>query len=358
MLRLAVLRILESYFRHRWLYLVPFIFLTIVGGIYIVIKSPEYQASGVIFVQSETLLSSLSGVAPDGFAWVTASDASASELNELLQTNSFVRAVISQTDLEVEMDQGREIVDKTIELVRKSVSVRSIGSNQVLILASHKDANVVFQLVNSVVENHIKWQTNASMNESVSAQEFFADLILKYRSDLENTQNELDDYLITHPEPIRGERTEVEMLAIARLQSEVDLATERYSSALNKEEDARLVLAQVESNIRQTYFLVDAPTVPEETETSKLDLAVILAVFMIAGGILSVVSIVGGALLDQTFRFAYDVEHLLGLPVLTEIAAPIPERGSRKKAKKDAKGKTTLVMNEESAIELKDKVVI
>lgn len=358
MLRLAVLRILESYFRHRWLYLVPFVFLTILGGIYIVIKSPEYQASGVIFVQNETLLSSLSGVAPDGFAWVTASNASASELNELLQTDSFVRAVISQTDLEDEMDQGREVVKKTIELVRKSVTVRSIGSNQVLVLASHKDANVVFQLVNAVVENHIQWQTNASMNESVAAQEFFADLILKYRSDLENAQRELDDYLITHPEPIRGERTEIEILAIARLQSEVDLATERYSSALNKEEDARLVLAQVESNIRQTYFLVDAPTVPEETETSKLDLVVILAVFMVAGGILSVVGVIGGALMDRTFRFPFDVEHILELPVLTEIAAPISDRGSRRKAKRDAKEKTTLVINGDSAIELQDKVVI
>ncbi len=358
MLRLAVLRLLESYFRHRWLYLLPFAFLTVLGIAYIVLKSPEYQASGVVFVQQETLLSSLSGVAPDGFAWVTASDASASELNELLQTDSFIRAVISQTDLEDEMDQGREVVKKTIELVRKSVTVRSIGSNQVLITASHKDANVVFQLVNAVVENHIQWQTNASMNESVSAQEFFADLILKYRADLENAQNELDDYLITHPEPIRGQRTEVEMLAIARLQSQVDLATERYSSALNKEEDARLVLTQVESNIRQTYFLVDAPTIPEETETSKLDLVVILLVFMIAGGILSAVSIIGGTLLDQTFRFTYDVEHLLGLPVLTEIAAPIPDRGSRKKAKRDAKEKTTLVINGDSSIELKDKVII
>lgn len=358
MLRLAVLRILESYFRHRWLYLLPIVFLTIIGGVYIATLDPEYEASGVVFVQRETLLSSLSGVAPDGFAWVTASDASASELNELLQTDSFIRAVILQTDLEEEMDQGRETVEQTIDMVRKSVWARSIGSNQMQISASHEDANVVFQLVNSVVENHIQWQTNASMNDSLSAQEFFTDLIQKYTLDLENAQRELDDYLIAHPEPIRGDRTEIEILAISRLQSQVDLATSRLSSALNKEEDARLALSQVESNIRQTYFLVDAPTIPEDTETSKVQLAASLVIFMVAGGILSAVSVVGGTLLDRTFRFPYDVEHFLELPVLTEIAAPVKARGKRKRFKKSTVEQPSLAMNGDSAIELKDQVAI
>jgi uncharacterized protein involved in exopolysaccharide biosynthesis len=358
MLRLAILRILESYFRHRWLYLLPIVFLTALGGVYIAALSPEYQASGVVFVQRETLLSSLSGVAPDGFAWVTASDASASELNELLQTDSFIRAVILQTDLEEDMDMGREAVEETIDMVRKSISVRSIGSNQMQISASHEDANVVFQLVNSVVENHIQWQTNASMNDSLSAQEFFAELIQKYSLDLENAQRELDDYLITHPEPIRGDRTEIEVLAISRLQSQVDLATSRLSSALNKEEDARLALSQVESNIRQTYFLVDAPTIPEDTETSKVELAATLVIFMVAGGIFSAVSVVGGTLLDRTFRFPYDVEHILELPVLTEIAAPVKPRRKLRKSRKVAAEQPSLSVNEDSAIEFKDQVAI
>ncbi|MCB9420727.1 MAG: lipopolysaccharide biosynthesis protein [Ardenticatenaceae bacterium] len=358
MLRLAVLRLLESYFRHRWLYLLPIVLLTILGGVYIVTAKPEYRARGVVYVQQETLLSSLTAVAPDGFTWMTAADASASQLNELLQTDSFVRAIIMETDLEENMNMGRDAVVETILKVRESVWAQSIGSNQMLITASSENAEIAYQLVNAVVENHIQWQVNASRQDSVAAQEFFADLIEKYQQDLETTQQELDDYLILHPEPVRGDRPETEVLAISRLQSKVDLATNRYSSALDKEEEARLALAQTESVIRQTYFLIDAPSLPEDTETSKKDLAITLAIFMVAGGVLSVIGVVGGALIDRTFRFPSDVEHLLELPVLTSISAPPRERRKRRKSKEAAVAKPAEVMDVDTAVELKDRVAV
>lgn len=358
MLRLAVLRLLESYFRHRWLYLLPIILMTILGGVYIVNAKPEYRARGVVYVQQETLLSSLTAVAPDGFTWMTAAEASAAELNELLQTDSFVRAIILDTNLEENMNLGRDAVIETILEVRESVWAQSIGSNQMLITSSNEDANIAFQLVNAVVENHIQWQINAARQDSVAAQEFFVDLIEKYQQDLGTAQQELDDYLILHPEPVRGDRSEIEVLAISRLQSQVDLATTRYSSALDKEEEARLALAQVASVIRQTYFLIDAPSLPEDTETSKKDLAVTLAIFMVAGGVLSVIGVVGGALLDRTFRFSIDVEHLLELPVLTTISAPPQERRKFRKSKKAAITEPTQAMDVDSAVELKDQVAV
>lgn len=356
MLQLAILRLLESYFRHRWLYLLPIVFLALVGGLYIYTLKPEYRATGVVYVQQESLLSSLTAVAPDGFTWMTAADASAAQLNELLQTDSFVRAIILETDLEEEMDKGRDAVSETIETVRKSVWAQSTGSNQMLITGSNEDSQVAYQLVNATVENHIQWQMNSARKDSVSAQEFFVDLIEKYRLDLEATQQELDDYLILHPEPIRGDRSEIENMAISRLQSRVELATSRLSSALDKEEEARLALAQIESVIRQQYFLIDAPSIPEDTETSTKDLAVTLAIFMIAGGIVSVVGIVGGTLLDRTFRFPVDVNVLIELPVLTSVAAPPPVRDRRKKTKKAAKETAAVVNDVDTAIELKDRV--
>jgi uncharacterized protein involved in exopolysaccharide biosynthesis len=358
MLRLAVLRLLESYFRHRWLYLLPIVLMTILGGVYIVTMKPEYTARGVVYVQQETLLSSLTAVAPDGFTWMTAADASAAQLNELLQTDSFVRAIIQGTDLEENMNMGRDMVIETILKVRESAWAQSIGSNQMLITASSEDAKIAFQLVTAVVENHIQWQVNASRQDSVAAQEFFVDLIQKYRQDLETAQQDLDDYLVVHPEPVRGNRTEIEVLAISRLQSQVDLATTRYSSALDKEEEARLALAQIESVIRQTYFLIDAPSLPENTETSKKDLAVTLAIFMVAGGVLSVIGVIGGALLDRTFRFPVDVDHLLELPVLTSISAPPRERHKVSRFKRAAAAKSAQAVEVDSGIELKDQVVV
>jgi hypothetical protein len=48
-----------------------------------------------------------------------------------------------------------------------------------------------------------------------------------------------------------------------------------------------------------------------------------MAIFVAVGVILAIVAIVGGMLLDRSFRLPVDVEHGLGLPVL----ALIPESG-------------------------------
>ena len=60
-----------------------------------------------------------------------------------------------------------------------------------------------------------------------------------------------------------------------------------------------------------------APLTPER---SLKEIFVTLAIFMMAGFGISVVGIVGGALLDDSLRFPIDVVYGLNLPVLTMIA--------------------------------------
>jgi len=71
MFQLVLLRITETYFRHRWLYLLPIALMTVVGLIYPITVSSTYMTSGTIYVQDETLLATLNAVQNDGFGWVT-----------------------------------------------------------------------------------------------------------------------------------------------------------------------------------------------------------------------------------------------------------------------------------------------
>ncbi len=354
MLRLVVLRVLESYFRHRWLYLLPIIIMGVVSILYIVNLKPTYQAGGVVYVQNESLLSSLNTGSSDGFSWVTPAQKSAKELEDLLQTNSFVRAIIQQTDLEQELSQSAENVDNLLEDTRSSVWVQPIGENQILVASAHEDAAVAYQLVNAAIEGHIQWQINAARNESVAALDFFSELIVSYQANVDNAREELERYMVAHPRPARGDRTEVETLEIDQLQSKLSLAESRYASALDKEETARLSLTEVESDVRQKYVLLDAPRLPERPETSKKDLLLIVIVFVAAGGVITVAGIVGGALLDNTFRYPIDVEHLVGLPVVTTVAAPPTTKKSRfVRKKRQSEEKSTVVQGQ---VELKDQV--
>jgi uncharacterized protein involved in exopolysaccharide biosynthesis len=328
MFRLILLKFLESYFRHRWLYLLPFVMMVGIGAAYILTSTPKYVARGIIFVQTESFLASLNSVRNNNASWwTTPAQVINNEINELLRTEAFIRAIIFRSDLEVEMNQEPEAIAEFMTETRKSVWITPIGDNQVQVNASHSNPLVAYQLVNSVIENYIQWQVNMQRTESESAQVFFTDQVRTYEEDLLKARNELIEFLIANPEPLHGSRSEIEMIEIDRYQKAIDIAEARYVSALDKEENARLAVAQVDSDTRQSFTMIDSPVIPDKPEVSRKQLAIQAAVFVSVGLIISVVAIAGGALLDRSIRLPVDLHLRTHLPIL----AVVPDMTVREK---------------------------
>jgi hypothetical protein len=170
-----------------------------------------------------------------------------------------------------------------------------------------------------VINTYLQWKINLRLEGSMAAQNFFVDLVEAYKTELDPARRELTDYLTTHPVPLRGERTAEESAEIARLQAIVDQALGRVRDAESKEENARLAMVQTESEVRQTYFTVDEPIMPIAPQRSRKETLFVMAACIAAGFVLTIVAIVGGALLDRTQRFPVDVRHGFGLPVLAVI---------------------------------------
>lgn len=343
MARLIILRLLESYFRHRWLYLLPAVLMLGVAAVYyLVIAEPVYIVRGVVYVQRDTLLSSLITVREEPFTASTPAQATADEVDELLQTDAFIRSLIEETDLEPRMSLGRSEVQDTIKDVRDAVWVEPQGNNQLEVAAAHEDPDVAYQLASALVDRYVQWRINAEHKESATATAFFEDLITTYRSELETVRGELESYLEAHPEPFFGERPPNEQLEIRRLESDINLAQSRLAAVLDKEENARLATAQAESNVRNAYFLVDAPAPPVESAFSLRTLARNLIIFGGVGLLLSLLGIVGGAVLDRAPRFPLDVEIPTGLPVLAMVPAVDTDAASQVDQADSAAARTTV----------------
>jgi uncharacterized protein involved in exopolysaccharide biosynthesis len=319
MFRLIVIRLLESYFRHRWLYLLPIVLMLGAAAAYIYLQEPLYNSEGVLHVQDESLINDLTIGSDNGFGWSTPAQAISKEITDLLGTDAFIRAMISQTDLESEMGGGLGVIDGLMNDVREAVWVVPSGDNQLIIAASYKEPIVTQQLVNAVVDNFVNWQINVQLSDSANAQDFFIDLTQEYKADLEEARQAYDTYLLEHPEPERGARSQLEQVRISRLESEVQIASDRYVKSVENEELARLAIIQAENTIMQSYFLVDAPKVPTSPETSLKSLVMNVAIFLVVGVLISCVGIVGGALLDRSFLVPFDVNKLLDLPVLALV---------------------------------------
>jgi LPS O-antigen subunit length determinant protein (WzzB/FepE family) len=332
MVRLVLLRILESYFRHRWLYLLPIIIMLLVGGVYLMVKEPKYLSHGIVFVQKESFIAQLTSVRDVGYSWNTPAQEVATEFADLLKTSAFTRAIIQRTSLESNMDQGSQAVEDTLEEVRKAVWAIPQGQNQVLISALHQDPQISIQLVEAAIFNYIQWKINSERVESETALNFFQDLSEAYKVEYDASREELINYLLAHPEPVRGERSDQERLELDQLQSKHQIAETRYLRTLENIESARLSLAQIESNANQTYFIIDAPVLPDKPEVSRKQLAIELAIFIGAGIMLTFLGVGGSTLLNRSFLFPIDVMTLTGLPVLASVLAikPIEQSQSRK----------------------------
>jgi capsular polysaccharide biosynthesis protein len=342
--RQVVIRLVESYFRHRWLYLLPILFMVVVAGLSYVITKPKYLSEGVLYVQKESLLASLNAVGANNSAiWGSPAQITGWEINALVQTDAFIRAVIQQTSLEKDMGAGQDSVATLIKDVRKDVWATPLGDNQIQISGSYKDPIIASQLADGVMKGYLQWKLNGSLAQSGAAQGFFNDLIKGYKSDLDTARLAMKTYIEAHPQPLRGDRPELEQIEIKRLQGDIDQASNRLGSALDKEENARLAQAQSESDVHQTYILIDAPKPPLKPETSLKQIGMNFGIFIAVGLILSLTAIVGGALLDRSIRFPYDVTNSLNLQLL----AIVPEvNQTAEKMVKKARVKKTKSLSE------------
>jgi uncharacterized protein involved in exopolysaccharide biosynthesis len=309
---------------------------------YLFLTPPVYLSGGILVIQKESLLASLTSVRSADIYWQTPASVTKTEIDNLLQTDAFVRAVIQGTDLEKDMDQGSDVVNQIIDAVREKVWVSTIGDDQVRVSATSEEPSIAFQLANATIETFIHWKINADRRDSETAHKFFSELIEDYKLEVDGARSNLETYLTAHLEPLKGERPIQEQLEIARLQNELDQAQARYTNALNKDEEALLAEAQTESDVHQSYILIDVPKIPEKPESSMKDLVLTLGVFLLMGFFFSLLGIVGGALLDRSFHFPLDVWHGVNLPVLTMVP-DMTEGGSVAEARSTSLAKQDVV---------------
>src|SRR5579859_3212759 len=328
MTRSFVIRLLESFFRHRWLNLLPTILLVGAGIGYVFLKPREYTTQGLIYVPGTTYLATLTNLTTDpGSPWVTPAVGTTNEIKELLQTDTFIRSVVQKTDLAPRLTGAPVAVRQLIIDVRSAVWATAQGDNQVLVGSLYKNPVVAYQIASATIENYTQWRIDANLAQSASAQTFFTDLVQQYAAEVDTARQALNQYVLEHPAPLTGNRPDIEQIEIDRLKADLDQAQTRYTTALGKEEDARLAAAQTTVNTRQSLYVVDAPTIPDQPATSLKQTALQSSLFVVVGLLLTIVAVVGGAILDRGFLLPLDVTLQLDLPVL----ATVPDATQRRR---------------------------
>lgn len=319
MVRLVLLRLLESYFRRPILVLLPILLFSILGIFFVLNQEPTFIANGKLRIEDQVSVEEITGGQSGSFSWKTLAQQTVDQFDNLTATDAFIRAVISQTDLEEELLTHDGTESEFFDLVREDLWAAAIGDDQFGIVGRSENPEIATQLVVASIESFLQWNINTELKDSNVAVDFYEQQVNDYLTEFEQRQDELREYLRTHPEPDRGERPAIEQLEINQLQARADDAAKRYTNARDAQEQAKLQARQAESAVRVRYTVVDAPKIPEESDDSLTQKATTLIMFGVLGSIISVVWIVASALLDRTMRYPIDVRSGLELPVLAAI---------------------------------------
>lgn len=328
MLRLVILRLTEAFFRRRWSYLLTLLVpLLLAIPVYIFVP-PNYKVRGTVYVQSESLLTSLS-TETNTPSWVNFAQQTLSEAQSLLYTESFAAGVIDKTAWRDSLYISPKEREQIIEDYRMAVSVSAEGNNIVVFSAEDPDPVVAVQLATETMNAYVAWRTNFIRTDSEIAQNFFTDLVARYEDDLALAEQDLRDYLLLYPDPVRGSRSSEEQFEIDRLTSAVSDASARVRDAREKEENARLAFTKATTGSLQEYLVIDAPSVPTDPPSRLTRIALIFGGGLALGLLLSIARLALALTVDRSLYFPLDVLHGLKQTTL----ALLPLEGARGKGK-------------------------
>lgn len=318
MVRLALLRLIESFFRHWWLYLLPVIIAAAASGYFAFKQKPAYTSSGTLYVQTESLVASLNDLPGSaGTAWVTPAEMYVTQLSSLLHTEAFLRSVVKNTPLSEKLNVSPENIGTVIVEINKSLRVDKINDNLVSFSATAETSGVAKQLASQIVESYVLWKLNSQRQDSIAAQDFFGGLLTPRQKELDDARSALETYLTQNPAPPRGaDRPALQLLKIEQLQKTITTAEERVNELRTKDDSAKLSQVQAERNLRQTYLTVDAPQEPLTPTNGLIKRLQENILFLLVGIALSILGVVGSAVIDPSLRFPIDVRNRLFLPTL------------------------------------------
>lgn len=320
MSRALLVRILETFFRRWWLYLLPLLLLVGAGVRSVSRIEPVHRSYGTLYVQSETFLSSLTAVRDGDIGWNTPASFFDEQLSGLLQTDAFLREVGQSAGLD---PSGYLSPAAMLADIRASVSSWPSGDNLVQVTASHRDPAVARDLAAAVVDRFVQWQIDSDANGSTVAEAFFSDLVRSYEQAVVASRDALSQYLVQNPDPQGGgSRPLAQRVVIDRLTGEVAAAEERLEGGRAKAEEARLATAQVESDVRQRLRMVDVPELATAPDPVTRTIVLNLGLFTAMGAVLSAAALVTATVLDRSVRSRLDVTQSLS----GELLAVVPEQ--------------------------------
>jgi capsular polysaccharide biosynthesis protein len=306
-------RYLGTFFRHAKLLVAVMVLLvgaSVVGAFQL--SHAQYEVTARIWVDKPVLNSV---VDPTGQAYTPVSPAQeqSDKLYQLLQTDSFMAAILRKSDAGRTL-RGVPDEDKdTIARYRKPLAVSVIGANTIAVSFRGEDPRTAQQIVQGVLDEFLGWNLQSQIENASVALDFYQKQIEIYDQRVRDAQNALDQFRERNPSPSVASP---QYLELQRLQRELESARGLSAAANTKLAEVSLVDKLSTKDGRTDFEILDKPTVPQRPTGVFAAMAKYLGIGLAAsiGLVLAVVFFLTWQ--DTTIRAPVDLEELSAAPVL------------------------------------------
>ena len=312
-----VVRLLETFFRRWYFYLVPFV--AIVGlGLSNVSSTPtEFSSAGVITTSNASLLSELTEVGTrTPFTFETAASLTSRKISSLLGTDDFARRVAVGAGAGAALDSGAI----TLNSIRFSITTYPAGDELLTVKATTISAELSQRLAQSTIDTYIDEVIDVELTQAKTAETVLKNRLDRHERELETARTALADYVRENPEPaLGGDRPFDEQVTIDQLSSTVERADMQFAETMNQYEEAQLVTEQTQADIDQRIRVVDPPQTPLVPEPKLRTTVLKMVLFMILGALMTITLVAVVTALDHTVRREADIEAQVGLDVVATV---------------------------------------
>jgi uncharacterized protein involved in exopolysaccharide biosynthesis len=312
---MSVKRYLGTFYRGRRLYIPVLLLLlaaTALGTYYL--ASTQYEATARVWVDKPALDNVLDPNAPSGYA-VSPGQQQADKITQLLQTDSFVAAIISNTSASGRL-VGDPERDRVIKEVRGKLTVTPFGSNTIRIAYASGDPVLSQQIVQGAIDQFRSWDLTARVEQSAIERQFYQKQLQIYQDQVDAASKRVDDFQLDHPFP---DPASPQYLELQSLQRELDSARALLSATSARIEQANAANSLADTSRQYEFQVLDAPTVPTRPTATLTRLAEYLALGIFASFALIFCAVAFATWQDTTIRNGDDLQRLTGVPLLDAI---------------------------------------
>ena len=311
---MSVKRYLGTFYRGRWLY-IPLLLLLLAAtvlGTYFLART-QYEATARIWVDKPALDNVLDPNAPSGF--ISPAQQQADKLTQLIQTDSFVAAIITNTTASGRLASDPD-PDRVIKDVRGKIAVTPFGPNTVRITYTDSDPTLTQQMVQSTIDQFRAWDLTARVEQSAIEGQFYEKQLQIYQDQVDAAAKRVEDFQRDHPFP---DPTSPQYLELQSLQRELESARALQSATQTKIEQANAANSLSDTSRQYEFQILDSPTVPTRPAATLTRIAGYLALGVVASFALILLAVAFATWQDTTIRNGDDLQRLTSVPLLDAI---------------------------------------